>query len=607
MLTLFVADRSAEPHHLNSPSSRKTVSRPGLSLETNKEDSQDMFGFNDNMAGPTSPGTYIKNEPEDLQFDTTRLMGHSLDMSSSFGAQQFGNQNTEAGNINPSDLMNGSFMNNPFGSQNMSSSFMQGNSNIADDELLDLGNLDDQRGPHDNFLAEPNGFTGSNTSQNPHGYTVASGNGGSVQANHHPPHNAGNFSHTQENTPMHSPFSSDFNYGQFRPMNAQNPRFSQSLNSGVMVAGMHEVKSRAKMSMERQSSNSRSPMTPKTPGLNNFHLNTPDSGSFPPSRTMMGAQIGHRHHKSLSGQWDNTPVSAHSWMDSPMSSPQGISMHPQISEIISSSSNASSLHHKMEGGIQPASLPAFQSQEAKRRRRRESHNMVERRRRDNINERIHDLSRLVPQHRLEDEKIRKHINNNGPLSPGIGGTGSSSPQATSLLAGGNGRRAAGNITQGLPLEEKDKGPNKGDILNGAVSWTRDLMWMVYQKFQQENDIMNYLQKIGADFPFDISEEEKRMRTELIDAVEKNGAANFNYSRAHGSGLRVPKHTDMIGEPLPHPISPQSLSPAAPHDGGVISAGVGHNRPQFWMSAGPQSDDHHEPFGLKEEEAYSMEI
>ncbi|CEG83028.1 Putative HLH, helix-loop-helix DNA-binding protein [Rhizopus microsporus] len=37
----------------------------------------------------------------------------------------------------------------------------------------------------------------------------------------------------------------------------------------------------------------------------------------------------------------------------------------------------------------------------KRRRRRESHNAVERRRRDNINERIHELSTLLPDHLLD--------------------------------------------------------------------------------------------------------------------------------------------------------------------------------------------------------------
>ena len=44
-----------------------------------------------------------------------------------------------------------------------------------------------------------------------------------------------------------------------------------------------------------------------------------------------------------------------------------------------------------------------------------------------------------------------------------------------------GQRAtdAGSISMGIPPEEKDKGPNKGDILNGAVSWTRDLMWALH--------------------------------------------------------------------------------------------------------------------------------
>ncbi|KAG4430810.1 hypothetical protein IFR05_013709 [Cadophora sp. M221] len=47
-----------------------------------------------------------------------------------------------------------------------------------------------------------------------------------------------------------------------------------------------------------------------------------------------------------------------------------------------------------------------QSQKMKKRRRRESNNAVERQQRNNINERIQDLSRLVPANRLEDEKTR---------------------------------------------------------------------------------------------------------------------------------------------------------------------------------------------------------
>jgi hypothetical protein len=233
-----------------------------------------------------------------------------------------------------------------------------------------------------------------------------------------------------------------------------------------------------------------------------------------------------------------------------------------------------SLPAKVENGAH--SLPtAFQSQEAKKKRRRESHNAVERRRRDNINERIHDLSRLVPQHRLEDEKVRKHISNNGPLSPTLGASGISPPHATSLLAGGTGRRAAGNITQGLPLEEKDKGPNKGDILNGAVSWTRDLMWILYLKYQHEDQLKQYVESLGGTWPLTPTEDERRMGTELTDAVEKNGWDNFHYSRAPGSGLRVPKHTNYAGEPL----SPSSgLSPAGQSN--ISGTSTGPSQQQF---------------------------
>jgi len=179
----------------------------------------------------------------------------------------------------------------------------------------------------------------------------------------------------------------------------------------------------------------------------------------------------------------------------------------------------------------------------------------------------------------------------------------SPPQATSLLAGGTGRRAAGNITQGLPIEEKDKGPNKGDILNGAVSWTRDLMWFLYKKVQDNDRMAEELRTLtGQDWPTEESEEERRMRTELVAAVEKNGWDNFKSSRGPGSGLRVPKHTNMAGESL-NQISPQSLSP------GVQSTGSGsagnNNTPQFWHNQ--QGTSNGGSFSLKEEDEYGMDL
>ena len=314
-----------------------------------------------------------------------------------------------------------------------------------------------------------------------------------------------------------------------------------------------------------------------------LHLSTPESGSLTSQPIRTNFSSG-RHQKTVSGTWDGNTGSLPSAVDSPIGSPfQG--SNAQMSEILKSGKHAS-LPAKAESHHQPG----YQTQEAKRRRRRESHNQVERRRRDNINEKIHELSQLVPDHRLEDEKVRKHLMNNSPLSPTLTATGMSPPQATSLLASG-GRRAAGSISMGIPPEDKDKAPNKGDILNGAVSWTRDLMWALHVKIQQEDELKEYIQSIGGQFPFQQTDDENRMRTELLTAMHDNGPSSFSYTRSHGSGLRVPHHTTASGEPLSGTLSPSSVSP------GRKSSGEGGNQQQY-TSWNPT---------FKEEDEYNMEL
>ena len=525
------------------------------------------------MAGTGSPTPYIKEEMDELQFNPNRFIAQNgFDLPQQYGAHQFSSAQDNVGGINPSELtMSGSFsLNNQFGA---SSTYMQGTAGIADDELEDIGNLDQvgQQG----F----NGFGGQDMSHQ-EGFYHGNANSAAISANHTSMNQI--YSHTPDDLPIQSPFiqPGQFDFGQYQ----SNPR--------VFVPNNGMRQQRLPASLSRNGSDNRSPMSPKTPALGGLHLGTPDSGSFG-SQPIMTSQNIHRHQKSISGQWDNTPGSAHSWIDSPTQSPHGATIHhQQISEVLQSGKHASL----------PAKVDIGQSQDAKKRRRRESHNLVERRRRDNINERIHDLSRLVPQHRLEDEKVRKHINNNGPISPTLAASGMSPPQATSLLAGGTGRRAAGNITQGLPIEEKDKGPNKGDILNGAVSWTRDLMWFLYKKIQDADELARRLQEAtGEEWQVDETEEEKRMRTELVDAVEKNGTSNFKYSRGPGSGLRVPKHTNVAGEPLNQQISPQSLSPGMQSTGSGSNS-ASHNNQQFWINQ--QGGSNHGSFSLKEEDEYN---
>ncbi|KAK4162083.1 hypothetical protein QBC43DRAFT_87226 [Cladorrhinum sp. PSN259] len=361
------------------------------------------------------------------------------------------------------------------------------------------------------------------------------------------------FSSTPDGDPLHSPYVTSF--GQYRQL--QHPQsFQGSLQSpigyatsplanGELNGDNSFLKARPRMpqTMQRKPSATPNPMTPKSAAMASLSMGSESPFGSAPVRA------GSAHHeKAHSGQWMGTPNSLSSFSASGFSSPHQAGMH-NISDI-------------MKGGASmPAKLTnsasAVASTEAKRKRRRESHNQVERRRRDNINERIQDLSKLVPIHRLEDEKLRK-AKQNGALNGTIDETMPSPPQATSALAGPGARRAAGgtagNITTGLPIEDKDKGPNKGDILNGAVSWTRDLMWFVKAKIEQEEELKNILKSHGIPIPFTMSDDQKRMQHEVLESIHRVDDAtglprSFTYSRPDGSGLRVPNFTDWTGKRL----------------------------------------------------------
>lgn len=537
--------------------------------------------FRSGMAHTGDSSPYIKDEPEDFNFNTYSFPSSQRGPNMANG-QQFGHGS--GGNVDPSDL---SMPNNNYGQygsatqQNMSGSFNYGLSGIHDDELNEL-DLNDTSNQH-HFQNGQHGFGAQGNNQNfftNQGQTTVNGQSQITQM----------YSNTPDGAPIHSPFThANFNYAPIQQM--QQPQQQMRPNPLNTQNGYPHRRSQSYMAptMDRQQSDSRSPMTPKTPGLGALHLGTPESGSLPSQPIHANFTNNRGHQKGLSNQFDSTPASL--YLDSPMGSPSHGVNHAQISDILKHGKHAS-LPTKVENTHH--AVPSYQTQEAKRRRRRESHNMVERRRRDNINDKIQELSRLVPQHRLEDEKVRKHIMNNSPLSPTLAATGRSPEQATSLLAGG-GRRAtgAGSISMGIPPEEKDKGPNKGDILNGAVSWTRDLMWALNNKFQQESELAEYISSLGGQYPFSQTEEERRMRTELLHAMQVNDANSFSYTRAPGSGLRVPHHTNAAGEPLNEgnmdALSPQSLSPDQQ------SGSSNQGQQQFWNPS------------FKEEDEYGMDM
>lgn len=527
-----------------------------------------------------------------------------------FGSGQGSGAN---GSVDPNDLaMSGSYApsySNNFNGNNNSSNF------FGDDELLDtLGSptesMSNQPGMH-NQGQEYGGMNDMHMGFSQGMYASHQGSHGMPMEQSH----MNGFSSTPDGDPIQSPFVHSFNQAQFHQMQQQHQQFGNSLQSPISYSGSPlagsdlnnesndpnylNTKSRPQLShnMQRKTSSTRSPLTPKTAAaMSNLSVSSREPSGFgaQPIRTTNG-----HHEKSPSGQWMHTPNSLSSFPGSGFSSPmqQHGMQNPQIADVL------------MKGGTSmPAKLNtppnAVSSQEMKRKRRRESHNLVERRRRDNINERIQDLSKLVPTHRLEDEKIRKLIQNGTPLSPSL--TGISHPaQATSGLAGPGAKRATGvgNITTGLPPEEKDKGPNKGDILNGAVSWTRDLMWMLHHKLQQQEELINTIVELGGSVPLELTEDEKRMQTELMEAMAKNGPHTFSYSRFAGSGLRVPQHTDYRGDSLNGSdggIAANSVSPDGQDLAGDIDAG------QFWNDP---DDDGSGPgsINFKEEDEFGMDL
>lgn len=496
------------------------------------------------------------------------------------------------GSVDPNDIMSGSYGNfhGNFASNsnnNPSSGFSSGGAIFGDDELLDgLGSPADQGGLSNGMAGHGQEFA----SMGDMGVSYSQGvfspqqSGSGIPIDQH----INGFSNTPEGEPIHSPFVHSFGGSQFRQVHPiQSPMSGYSASplgaSDVNPDDPNYLKARAQLSqsMQRKASNTRSPMTPKSTSIH--------ASGFGPQPIRTG---GHND-KSSSGQWIPSSSGSIPGYTSGFSSP----MQPglvQINEVM------------MKGGTSmPAKLGmgpnSANSQEMKRKRRRESHNLVERRRRDNINERIQDLSRLVPTHRLEDEKIRKMIQNGTPLSPTLGGN-----QATSGLAGPGARRAAGmagNITTGLPLEEKDKGPNKGDILNGSVSWTRDLMWMLHLKLQQQEELMNYIAELGGQFPFELTDDEKRMQTELMDAMGKSDGMHYGYTRTAGSGLRVPQHTDYRGQPLgAGGTGDNSVSPET----GNTGMGDLGDPTQFWHDPDDERNGGNS-INFKEEDEYDMEM
>ncbi|KAK4048090.1 hypothetical protein OIV83_004960 [Microbotryomycetes sp. JL201] len=175
----------------------------------------------------------------------------------------------------------------------------------------------------------------------------------------------------------------------------------------------------------------------------------------------------------------------------------------------------------------------------KRRKRRESHNAVERRRRDNINERIQELATLLPEVLLEQACNAK--DDDMPGSPG--GSGQQAPSAAHLLPlpplGTSPQQIAAmtaHLTHGTGnqvMGTAGNKPNKGVILAKSVEYIRYLQQLVELHTQRNVDLERMILELRSGANAQIFEPD----------FEHQGQDRSNDGNAHLSGDGATRSND----------------------------------------------------------------
>ena len=109
--------------------------------------------------------------------------------------------------------------------------------------------------------------------------------------------------------------------------------------------------------------------------------------------------------------------------------------------------------------------------------------------------------------------------------------------------------------------------------------------------EQESELEQLFASEGRPWPYQKSEDEARMYSELREAMRLNGRENFSYSRGPGSGLRVPEHTDLRGDP-------ERRGSGGQQD--IMGGGLQQNQQQQQQWSSPD-------FNPKEEDEFGMDL
>ncbi|KAJ5325123.1 uncharacterized protein N7506_008225 [Penicillium brevicompactum] len=293
---------------------------------------------------------------------------------------------------------------------------------------------------------------------------------------------------------------------------------------------------------DQTSSDTKDPLTANISTLRPSNLSYSRSGSVS-GHIMQGEGLRYSHHNSLS---KDIFGSKRPYGDLPKLSlyhqphPASNSVSANFDKNTSASAELQTHSSKDTKGLE--------SIEAKRQRRRPTHNLVERRRCDNIKERVQDLYNLIPRRRLEEEVVRQQCIKHGSLCLPRAGTGDKA--IISLPAHGTDRCATPrNITEDLLIKEKQRRPNNGQILSGTVSWISDLMGTLYVKYQQEAELAQMIDKLGSTWPFEPAEEDERMRSEILGASDKIDSIVRAHSRGPSNSLCMLTYADITGDQI----------------------------------------------------------
>ncbi|KAJ3158248.1 hypothetical protein HDU86_002957 [Geranomyces michiganensis] len=160
------------------------------------------------------------------------------------------------------------------------------------------------------------------------------------------------------------------------------------------------------------------------------------------------------------------------------------------SKMMGSQPSSYSSAYPNQPDLEDPNLKSIDVMTEKRRRRRESHNAVERRRRDNINEKIQELATLLPDFLPTDaDHLHTHHAHHHTSTPPNGGPGTSAPSASS-----------GAATAAASSSLLNNRPNKGVILRRSVDYIRQIqhfaMLLVDRHHELDNALRSVLERTG---------------------------------------------------------------------------------------------------------------